>query len=458
MIESGNRLSNKTQKDLTLLIPLLVLNVASGYTTIHGAELALGDAGIAIIAGISVQGILFILLSGNAAKHAPIRKWLAVLVFGFFSIYTSFFTYYDTFVTNDQMVGASYMYAETNHQALVDTAVNPILEEFRGVDATYQSLEEEIRQEEGGDGETGLPGRGPRATSLIQQKNALAPTHHELEATTLRLENLLEEARRMDSSDPEQLFILDKEIWEAVPQEYRPENYKGPQREDYFDQASRYQLLAPILSLTGNAPDTKKKPSSAALAIATAIDGVSIMLGTAIDKRARRAPFEGVTFFFVQIIWGTKKAIKTVLHYWRRPGYRYVNAADSETVMARDAVYLIKLKLNDRGSDFLASFLSAVDPVEKKIDYAKLKEEPDQTLRTGFRLLLESLRHPSLNWVRTTQNSDEWVFRNLDSYSEFCKWLSDELIYQAEQEGIKGIDFESETSPKIIKFRRPLSA
>ena len=192
--------------------------------------------------------------------------------------------------------------------------------------------------------------------------------------------------------------------------------------------------------------------------MAAAIDGVSIMLGTAIDRRARRAPFEGITFAFAQIVLGAKKAIKTALYYWKRPGYRYINVADSETIMARAAVSYIELKIEKSGSDFLADLLAAIDPIKRIVDYDELMKNPSPIMTTGYRLILEAFRHPSLKWV--IAKKDTWVFEDPDSYSEFCKWVSEEIVYQAEQEGTIASYATNEqySSPKVVKFRRPLAA
>ena len=212
MLSSKTQSNKKSQKDFYLMVPLVLLNLVSGYTTIQGARLALGDVtdasvnGIAVAAGVSIQGILFILLSGSAAKHAPLRKWIAISVFGFFSMYTSFFTYYSTFMSTDQMAGAAYTYAEVRHQDLVSTVVSPFQEEFNRVSAEYNSLNRAIKSEEGGIGESGVSGRGPVARGLIQQRDALEPEFRTLEAIATPLQSLLTEARDLTSNDPEDLF------------------------------------------------------------------------------------------------------------------------------------------------------------------------------------------------------------------------------------------------------------
>lgn len=461
MTSKMNEDRQRSKKDLGLLIPLVVLNLVSGWTTIRGAEIALGNQGIAVMAGISIQGILFILLSGMAANHAPVRKWIAIAVFSLFSIYTSFFTYYGQFATTDQMVGANFRNAEQAHEQLVTLAVKPLQEEFNRLQAKDLTLEQAIKTEEGGGGITGIPGRGPETRRLIEQRNNLAPKLNELKLSTGEIEKLLEQANSLQSNNPDDLLRISKEIWEAVPLAYRPTDYEGPKRDEYFDSASRFELLAPLLHLTEQQQSNQNEtPSTAALVLASVIDGMGIMLGTAIDQRARRAPFEGVASFFGQIIWGAKSARRTLQYYWWQPGRRYMNTTPAQSTMAREAVYLVKLRLSGRGSHFLEKFLDAVEPVGREIDYDQLMQHSNMTFRTGFRLLLEAFRHPSLNWINVQHSPVNWAFIDADSYYEFHKWLSEEIIYQAERENEEGAGLSEEETetPKVIQFRRPQAA
>ena len=456
MFHSNTR-PKKNQRDVVLLVPLLLLNLVSGYTTVKGAELSLGDIGAAIAVGVSIQGILFILLSGWAAKHAPVRKWIAVFVFGFFSVYTSFFTYYDTFNSGDRMPGASMVHAEASHQEVVDTVVNPFLEQSSDVAARYESLTRSIDREKGGEGLTRTVGRGPETRKLEQERMDLEPEHLRLQEVEEEINTLLDRAKSVESDNPEALFEIDTSLWEVVPASYRADSYK-PERVDYFDQDNRYKLLAPMLTLVNKDTSSTREPAVAALIIAAVIDGISILLGTAIEKGKKRSPAERITYLSVGTIWGFKKTVKTIWYYLRRPSYRYMNVESSETTLASDAVYLVRLKLNNKGSEFLESFLSAVDPIARKIDYTTLQNEQDPTVRTGFRLLLEAFRHPSLNWVHPLQEGDHWIFSSSDSYADFCKWLSDEIIYQAEREDGNGVDYGSVSATKVVQLRRPLSA
>lgn len=444
------------QKDWGLFVPLLILNVVSLWSTIRGTELALGHAGVAVMAGVSIQGILFILLSGMAASHVPFRKWIAILALGSISIYTSFFVYHNKFVTTDQMIGAQFRPAEMAHEQLVTTVVKPLQEDFDGLRARDLALEQAIDSEEGGEGITGLRGRGPEARKLIAERNELTPRLRELQLSVEKIQPLLVKAKALDSSAsdaPDDLFSIDKAIWEAVPTDYREGVMQGPRREDYFDQASRFQLLTPLFNLL----DGKSDPVSiASFTLASFIDGISIMLGTAIDRRARRAPFENVSDFLTQIIWGYKTASKSISYYLDRPGQRRVKVTDAESTMPKDVVHLVQLIINGPGSNFLMTLVDAIDSEKKEIDYASLEKSGDETYRRGYKLLLEAFRQPSLSWLDIKDDPSRWVFLDSICYASFFNWLNDEIIYQLQkeqEEGVAGIH----TSPRVVPFRRPVA-
>ena len=81
-------------KDINLLTALIIFNLGSGFTTIYGA-LKIFPWLVGFTSGSAVQTLLFLLVSGSTAKHAPRLKWLAVASLSSISIYTSFFAYYD---------------------------------------------------------------------------------------------------------------------------------------------------------------------------------------------------------------------------------------------------------------------------------------------------------------------------------------------------------------------------
>jgi hypothetical protein len=459
-MSNNNQLICSVRKDVFLMIPLILLNLVSGYTTIKGADLVLGHLGVAVIAGISIQGILFILLSGYAAKHAPVRKWLAVLVFSFFSIYTSFFAYHNTFVANDTRADAAAIVANSSHRKFEDEIATPFINDYRRIESQYNNLNNKIEREQDGLGLSGQVGIGPETRKLMNQRDALETQLLQIKSAALEVEKGLASFNDLLPGDPDAVHELDTSIWLNIPEAYRqnvPTGYEGPDRDEYSNPTDRYELLAPILTLIDSNPESNREISVAALVIAGVIDGVSIVLGTAIDKKKKRAPFEEMAFFLSQTLWGAKKAKKTFLYYWEKPSYRYLAVKDAETTIASDAVYLVELKLNKRGSEFLSNFLNAVDPISKKIDYARLCAEPEPTLRIGFRLLLEAFRDPSLSWVSTSKDGQQWMFSNRESYAEFCRWLSDEIIYQAQQEGTVGVDYGQAFSSKVVKFRRPIA-
>ncbi|MEM9276167.1 MAG: hypothetical protein AAGA80_24885, partial [Cyanobacteria bacterium P01_F01_bin.143] len=87
--------SNKNKRDGILLVVLLIFNLGSLATTILGAR-EIMPKNLAWIVGFGVQMMLFLLLANFILKRSFYRKWFAILVCTIFSIYTSFFWYYQS--------------------------------------------------------------------------------------------------------------------------------------------------------------------------------------------------------------------------------------------------------------------------------------------------------------------------------------------------------------------------
>ena len=154
----------RTDKDKLLLVALTILNLGSGITTIKGAtQIFPGFVGYS--SGFTIQGLLFLLVSGSTLKHAPRLKWLTVASLSAISVYTSFFAYYGT-LAGDKEIGDSIDRARAAHRYLVSKVYTPIETKVSQLESDIKTKEKEIEKES-------IPYCGPKCNKLKSEKKIL---------------------------------------------------------------------------------------------------------------------------------------------------------------------------------------------------------------------------------------------------------------------------------------------
>ncbi|NES25859.1 MAG: hypothetical protein F6K41_44975 [Symploca sp. SIO3E6] len=237
--------SSKKEKkrDKRLFTALLVLNGVSGSTTISGAAQIL-PLTVGIPAGLIIQVLLFILLSGFTASHAPIRKWAAVIVLSFFSVYTSFFAYYGQMtqdsqeqIANDRAIGA--------HNNLVAQVLTPLKDKARSYkeSAAHQRKLSEAEANEGIT--TGLLGRGPEARKFALQAKEFEAEYARRQSLIVEIENKFD--YKLEGLKPAQILAKDRKALALVPQEYRGDY--TIKRSQYVDEETDVTILTPYYKI-----------------------------------------------------------------------------------------------------------------------------------------------------------------------------------------------------------------
>lgn len=360
-------------KDKVLLVFLAALNLGSWYTTIVGANQILpGLAGI--VTGTGVQSLLYLLLSGYIVRDYPIRKWLGVGVLSFMSIYTSFFAYYD-FLTGSGKKREAIQIAIIASQQVRSEVLAPLETNVRQLEGEIQQLKTERQKEIDGSEAGYLPGEGPKAQALQRQillkENELA----KLKPNVEEFQRKFLSPRKEDS--PEEIFQKTIQALELVPNEYRPQKYQGDLnklRSIFFDKDQEAPLLTPYLKVRKG-----EESAIAAMLLAVVVDGIIIVLGTAIEKRGKVEAY---------------------------------------------------IPLQGKASDFLHTLFNAIEPTTGLIKYDNLMRHPE---KQGFILLLNTMRIPTLGWVevRSTENSNQW-YLSQKKRDNFIKWYAEEIKYQSE--------------------------
>jgi len=392
--------SSKKEKkrDKRLLAALLVLNGVSGSTTISGAAKILPLA-VGIPAGLIIQVLLFILLSGLTASHAPIRKWAAVIVLSFFSVYTSFFAYYGQMTQDSQGQIASDRAIEAHHR-LVAQVLTPLKDEARSYKekAAHQRKLSEAEASEGIT--TGLLGLGPKARKFALKAKEFEAEYAIRKALIAEIENKFN--YKLEGLKPAQIIAKDRQALALVPQEYRGDY--TIKRSQYVDKETDVDILTPYYKV-------KRSELSAisALGLAGTIDGLIVWLGTAIIIQQRSS--------LPEILRKLKKFWATII--------KVSGQSATPDLMPEDAKMLeipldIVTNLGVPPALFLLVFYGAIDESTGKINYAFL--EKNEKAIVFYKMLLDSMR--KLGWVKLKE--DSWYIKR-NHYAQCTEWLIKEI-------------------------------
>lgn len=264
-----------TKRDTWLLFFLFGLTVMSSGTTLLGAKQILPSP-LAEVTGLTAQALLFAMLSGLILNHAPVRKWFAVAVLSIISVYTSFFTYHEN-LTGEAESGAQMEIALQSHAVLVGDLYQPHRLACDTLTGEAEALYDAAEREAGGGIHSGVKGYGPVARELGRRASDKQLEAEAACAVADRLQPLFE----IDTLGvtPEELFKADLGAWQQAP---APKG-DAPDRADYVDLDAQIALTLPLHRVSEG-----DVPSVLALALALGVDGMALLLGTAVVVPLRR--------------------------------------------------------------------------------------------------------------------------------------------------------------------------
>ena len=417
----------KSKTDRWLLLLLVILNVGSAYTTVMGARQVLPH-GMATVIGLTVQFMLLLTLAGFAARHAPVRKWFVVGVLACASVYTSFFAYYGN-LAGKADEAAALDRAVQAHASFVSEAYQPTLTKITQLEQEAAELYAMSRKEGRGGLTTGVVGFGP-----VAKRFAAEASQKEVEAARLNadLERLKDRYEyEIDGLEPEQIYTRDLSAWQISPDAWK-EDVPAPERGIYIDLEQEVQLLTPWWKIKRG-----EAPAIMAFLLALLVDGVAILLGTAIHSGGR-SPIESVKRQAVGWIHEAKDANAAVSAAWRRPGVIEDSPmTHSGRAELDDALKVVILRIQGRGSDFLTAFYSAIHPETGALDYGSLQNHTNASYRVASRMLIDRLRSPKLGWVEV--HDGFWTVP-ADQYARLTTWLTEHIERECYEEAELAMD------------------
>jgi hypothetical protein len=90
------------------------------------------------------------------------------------------------------------------------------------------------------------------------------------------------------------------------------------------------------------------------------------------------------------------------------------------------------MNLQGEGSTFLSDLYMSIEPAKGIIHLEKLLQHHNHSFACGFRMLLDELRHPSLEWIKVNYEGSYYVPKQV--YFPFITWIKEEIIRQWELE------------------------
>lgn len=413
----------KEKRDLFLMVVLTFFNLGSGATTILGAMQILPRY-LAWGIGGSVQLMLFILQAGFVANHAPLRKWVAILLLTGASVYTSFFTYYQelTQETNEKL---ALNRANSAHQELAENVLAPIEKRLNQLEQEADRLRRKAEAETERGIQSGFVGYGE-----VARQYDLEALNKESEADVFA-ENVKELRQKFDYDrtglTPDDILQKDREALAAARALFRGDYELN--RGDYIDEKLEISLMAPYLKV-----ESGEQPAILSLVIALTVDGMAIMLGTAIVITSKPQGRRQSLFAAIAL------SIANFIREMKRLFFAFRQAVNESPEMFEDfdraaayglsgPVEQVSLDLRGRGSDFLREFYGAIAEMEPHIiNYSRIKDKyrEDERIGIAFRGLIDKLREPKRGWVERNERNNNWQVKS-DHYHQLVNWLEYEI-------------------------------
>jgi hypothetical protein len=414
------------ERDKVLTASLAIITLYSGATTIWGAMQVLPIV-LAWVIGGTIQGMLFLLLGEFTVQHAPKRKWVAVTVLTFISVYTSFFTYYKQLAgeTNEKLAHEKAVRA---HQNFLRDVYTPMKDHLKQLKDEATKTRELVKAEKDRGITSGLEGYGDKAREL--DVKAL-----ELETEAKNFKSTVDELRpkfdyELKQLQPKEILEKDGQTLAEVPKEWQ-KDYPGLKREMFIDGELDVSLLTPYYKVK-----RFEEPAIASMGIALGVDGLMIMLGTAITIKRDRKTLGQLIADGIRLL---KREYAHVKEAIGEPPTLDDNKTKKNTgVLSGETIERVTLKLQGKGSKFLTEFKKAIEKREPHIiNYQVLNNHPDPTFKKGFRLLVDKLKEPGRAWVQ--ENSPNSCVVAPEHYQTLTEWLTEEIDRHSQEEEKSGL-------------------
>ncbi len=408
-----NTTSREKKRDWLLIVLLFFFNLWSGTTTIIGARQILPD-GLAWLSGITVQVMLFFLLSGWIMKDSIFRKWLAILIFTTVSIYTSFFCYYDILTAEISQTRAEIIAVDA-HQSLISSVFTPLERQAIKLEKELNELQELARREENEGLTTGQTGCGEKCRQFKQQATSKKAELEEFNKLVADLRPKFE--YDITGLKANEIYKKDREALASVEESFR--NGYELKYDNYIDVEREVSFIAPYYKVFK--AGSRETIAVFALLIALSIDGIAIIQGTAIEARKKNNSFIKImTSRLVELIRSTKYAVREI-----------VNVVNNEEQFDEQDIQKIindiHIKSEGKGDQILGIFLNSIDDFfPYSLDSRIFENYQDLLLHKGLIDLRSQLSKMGFLTVQKNFSEEEWLVKE-ESVSNLKYLLKNEI-------------------------------
>jgi hypothetical protein len=411
--------------DRVLVVTIFGMTLGSGYTTIMGAKEIFPTEGSGILVGLSAQVILFLLLTNTVLKSTPLRKWSIVAVLASFSIYTSYFAYYDSLASSTN-IQVAYDRAVTAHQNFISKVYTPLKVRLETTVSQKANFEVQKKKEESGEGATLRKGPGDEAKKYAKKVVAADSEIADLKVIE-NIRKLFEYETK--GLEPDKILENDRKAFAAIPNNLLASEYKNDnpiEREAYIEDLGGIKFLIPISRIKQG-----DRAAQLSLFFASMVDGVMIMLSTTVDKNRSR-PLREAAINIANIVHDFSDGAATVLQSINADGVPFpYDRTSNETDGLEYATDYVSIKLQGKGTEFLEFFTDSIDWRTLVVDMEKLSGHSKPTFRSAYHILINALASPKRNWCSFDGTNLKISPQHREALND---WLGEELNNQARKE------------------------
>lgn len=420
----------QTERDWWLILVLFIFNAYSFYTSYKGAEQIFPD--IALPMALFIQSVLFLTLAGLAVKFSVFfRKWFAIAIFAGLSIYTSFFFLYDS-LTKETVANRNIGKATAAHSRLVSKVYAPLKARYNKLREDADYLRRKAKDEARIGLTTGIVGCGPKCQQYEIEALQKEAERDSLEFQVQELDQLYNYT--LVNLSPSEIFEQDKLALSQTPSEFLPDEYRNLElpRKEYIDEESEVRILAPFYKLRAK-DERVREFARSSLGAALLVDGMAIVLGTAVTRRRRqKSTIREIMEKWAVLIYdswrGSQELVQTIRQI-RTPSLKKNVDTDNNPdveVVDRELARLgmTARKMSPASSDYFSILYNSIDSFPPfRINYTAL-----QNSGLEYRPLLEALLYHGIIEIVNNGNNNgnqEWRVKP-DYYYQLTRWLVNE--------------------------------